>query len=408
MKIYLLLLSGLISILSCKNEKKVENNSSTSSVTNTQSAFVEPLAEGFHHLQGKIGNKYSVTLNFFVENNQITGTMYYDKVGKYIKLKGNISNNGHISIKGTAANNKISDIFEGQYSNDIFSGTWSSDVTDKTYPFKLAETNENYVLLDSLNYSYEDSLKINGQYAYFSRSVSGKLPKAYPIPEVDKKIDKELKDAIVYSSSVPIISDDSVIKIDKELKKFMNSIEKGNYNIIPQMFKQEAEKWKKQTLKIISPDDEYANGFTSDEGIKFSVIMDKNAILTMAVYNYGYEGGAHGLAFNSFGCYDLMTGDTLKYDDVFTGSKQQLIDKVIIPNLRKYCKKEYGEDMEDVLFDPDNIPFPDEFYISDEGIGFYYGEYSITAYVYGTQEFVIKYDELKDYLTEDFKKRMGL
>jgi len=381
MKKFALFLSALVLLFSCQKSENVENNSNSNTSNSTgNTEIIESFENGFYHLQGKLNNKYPMTMNIFVQDNKIVGSMYYDKAGKYIMLEGEIDNSGNVTIKGTAPNNKISDIFDGTFANKTFSGTWSSEVTDNTYQFSLKQTDKNYVLCDSVAYEYKDSIDLGERYAYFDGALDDEYPIAYPVPEAGKKI-------------------------DKEIRTLLDEINKTKENIIAK-----EKEWREFVMESIDYSEDIPSGMEDSYEIirSFRVTMDSHGILTVRKYKYDYEGGAHGYTTLEYHSYDLMTGNEYTYEDIFSISKKDLLKKVIIKKLIDYFKEEYGEQTENIGFSAENIGFPDAFYIDEKGIGIYYAEYSFGSYGYGYTEFIIEYKDLTNYLTENFKKKMKL
>lgn len=107
-------------------------------------------------------------------------------------------------------------------------------------------------------------------------------------------------------------------------------------------------------------------------------------------YSYYYE------------VYDLYSGKEITLEDLFI-NPDSVLKKVIIPELVKSFKNDYGEELtNDIALD--NIDLPDCFAIGADGICFVYNPESLQA-TKVPYEFTVSYAKLLPYFKASFRKR---
>ena len=95
---------------------------------------------GVHQLKGSI-DKYGVEMMITVEKDDITGLLHYDsqKKGVNLSLKGNINENGKMTIDEYAPSSENTGRFEGTFDGTTFKGTFSNFFSGKTFTFTLSK-----------------------------------------------------------------------------------------------------------------------------------------------------------------------------------------------------------------------------------------------------------------------------
>ena len=116
-------------------------------------------------------------------------------------------------------------------------------------------------------------------------------------------------------------------------------------------------------------------------------------------YDY-HSGAAHGIPYEIFRLYDRETGEELYLDDILASSEEEL--NVIVT--RKF-EERYGrykewegrleKISEKVGFLEDHHLKAGDYYLTDEGLVYYFGVYEVAGYAEGMPEVLIPYDELK-------------
>jgi hypothetical protein len=132
------------------------------------------------------------------------------------------------------------------------------------------------------------------------------------------------------------------------------------------------------------------------------VIYNHNDLLSYAVSNERYTGGAHGSHSYRNHIIDLKTGIAMEEADFFVEGYQDALAEILV---KKIAEKNKAEKTEDLLnmgyFSLDEIYPNGNFSIGDEGITYYFNEYEIAAFVVGITDVFIPYGELRHLLRAD-------
>jgi hypothetical protein len=334
---------------------------------------------GFYHFKGKIKNKYSISLDLNFNSNDISGTMYYDKIGKYIKIKGKCYKKDSVFMQGYINDTTVSDVFRGKFYSHKIRGLWYNAKKTVKYNFFLQNTDENCVLVHNFSFDTDDSVKYGNDYAHFTYKVDLNYPAAFPFAQKDKKIIEEIY---------------GIKEISELHKKIRDTI-----NLLEHNWKADLYENLQDSLPVFAASYDY-----SDES---SIIFNQNCLFSYEENYYQYTGGAHGLTGIFFCNFDLKTGKELAFYDIFTCDSNMFLHKFIVPNLKKYTLENCEDSLKNLMI-WDSVPFPDYWYISDTSINFFYNEYSVLPYVCGTQDIAISYKKLKPYLKKWFIKRLDL
>ncbi len=132
------------------------------------------------------------------------------------------------------------------------------------------------------------------------------------------------------------------------------------------------------------------------------ILFQNQSILSYAVENSIYEGGAHG----SFGVVntnvDLNELVTITEEDLFIPGYYNPLTEKIVNNLMK----DYDVEVADSLlmrgfFTIEDIVPNNNFWLNEIGINYSYNQYEIAPYFMGVIEVSIPYSELKDIIIPD-------
>ena len=113
----------------------------------------------------------------------------------------------------------------------------------------------------------------------------------------------------------------------------------------------------------------------------------------------GYEdsGGAHGTPFRDYFIFDRETGARLTLSDIVENPVEEL-QGIVSRAFRELAEKtnfafEAPEDLEHTI--ADDVSYDSKFYLTPEGVVFYYTPYEIAPYAEGFPEVTIPFGELK-------------
>lgn len=129
--------------------------------------------------------------------------------------------------------------------------------------------------------------------------------------------------------------------------------------------------------------------------IKSSVQLYEKSLLVYKIYYDEFTGGAHGVYMTTFLNMDLTTMHPLRLDDLFVEDYKTALTDLIWNQLMADNKVTTREALEDIGYGSTGEITPVEnFYLSHEGITFYYNIYDITPYVMGPVQVTIPFDML--------------
>ena len=118
-------------------------------------------------------------------------------------------------------------------------------------------------------------------------------------------------------------------------------------------------------------------------------------------YDY-HSGAAHGIPYKIFRLYDRETGEELYLDDIMASSEEELNAIVTRKFEERYKKDEIPEGNFGFRYISRNAGFMEDhhlkagdYYLTDEGLVYYFGAYEVASYAEGMPEVLIPYDELK-------------
>ena len=125
----------------------------------------------------------------------------------------------------------------------------------------------------------------------------------------------------------------------------------------------------------------------------------------LLVYRYRYEeftGGAHGIYMTTFLNMDLRTLTPLRLDDLFVSDYEEPLTDLLWNQLMADNKVATRQELEDMGYATTGELAPTEnFYLSKEGITFYYNVYDIAPYVMGPVQITLPYEMVQHLLSDD-------
>ncbi len=341
----------------------------------------------YYHYKGKINNKYPITMDIFFTPENVSGSYYYDKIGKRIRLYGDVDKNGFFELTESNSDYNTTGYFEGKLNDDnSISGKWLNKDKTKSMPFFAKENYVNSAGIKYYNYNTISYVEPNDEDSYYCEI---KLNYAYPVTTPIRSACKPIqKDYLDYNSG--------------KIKYYTNSEldYTGKFNNIEDFINKYA--------KIIDTHFEcskYENNYDYNYFTSFydeiEVWYNDKNILVLESNIFEYTGGAHGLGSTDFLIYDLENGKYLGYDDIFLEGKEEAIYELL--------EKKVNEKSEN----DDNF-YVSELYITENialdgnSIYFSYDPYEIAPYSVGYIKLAITYKELSQYLTPKFKAKMNI
>ncbi len=110
-----------------KEEKPTKGTSTGTSSTISKS-------HNTYTLKGKIDGKYAVTMTISIKGSEVSGTYYYDKYKRPMKIDGELSSNGRM-ILTEYEDQKSTGEYDGSFDGKVFKGSFVSYNNYKELPF---------------------------------------------------------------------------------------------------------------------------------------------------------------------------------------------------------------------------------------------------------------------------------
>lgn len=153
-----------------------------------------------------------------------------------------------------------------------------------------------------------------------------------------------------------------------------------------------------------SADDGTAVGswYSYYKSIESEVQLYEKDLLVYKIYYTEYTGGAHGTYGTTYMNFDLKNLHKLELDDIFTGDYAEALTDLLWNQLIMEHKVTGREDLEDMGYGITGELAPTEnFYLSKEGITFFYNIYEFTPYVMGETKITLPYEVISHLLSSN-------
>ncbi len=136
-------------------------------------------------------------------------------------------------------------------------------------------------------------------------------------------------------------------------------------------------------------------------------------VAVFRIYSYSYsEGAAHGVYANTYLNYDLAQGNVVTFADLFGITHDDAILAAIADHLDEAGVERFDfNDADDDAADASSarrLPLPTTFCITDTGVDFMYGIYTIAPYAAGEPRVSFNAYELADWLTPAGRRLLGV
>ncbi len=161
-------------------------------------------------------------------------------------------------------------------------------------------------------------------------------------------------------------------------------------------------KWREEELAACSEDDiipyTLSYSYSSYPSEVFYFDGDRFSFLQM---DYDYTGGAHGMPYWEGYTFDLHTGQRLLLSDLIENSEEEL-KEIVVRYFDDYLSQAPERFWEDALkIVEESTSLSSRFYLTEEGITFYFEPYALASYADGFQEVTIPYGEFKMKITSN-------
>jgi hypothetical protein len=322
--------------------------------------------------KGSIGSTLGLQMKLAREDDKLTGSYFYQKVGTKIDVRGNVDQDGNLTLEEFDAGGKQTGVFKGVWKQDTdgaieISGNWNKPNSDKKTAFTL----------------HEQPIEFTTAAEIISRQLK----------EKNKKLNYEVDAQYPQLTGV----------VDPNYDKF-------NQNIRSLITRKVSEFKKEMTPSADEPPPDPANETStespgSDITIGYEVALAKDDLIAVEFTVSSYSAGAaHPNSYTEVVNFDLKNGKALKLADLFQPNSKYL------PTLSGYCiqelKKQQGtagvldDDWVQKGAAPELTNY-DNWTISKKGLGVTFDPYQVGPYAAGPQHVLVPYSALKNIIKPD-------
>jgi hypothetical protein len=268
--------------------------------------------------------------------------------------------------------------FQGACSGGVLKGTWTSADGKKQLPFEAAE-------------SYTDGTMAFG--VIYMKEKAPLLEKSKSSPMSDLEL------------SLLIPADFEVPGVVDSVKSYIFQNFFGNAGSSLDPARQCAilrdtyfNNYRASNIDI------YMEGMESFNWSKIKetrILHNEHYILSLEYHDYGYTGGAHGLSVSRFQVVDLRSGRLLSLDEIFRPDYRNDLRDIINSEARKAYGLDSRQGLTEAGFFSDFIDPSENFYMTKDGIGFFYNQYEVAPYAMGPVSIFVSYSSLKRILAPE-------
>jgi hypothetical protein len=338
------------------------------------------------HLTGSISNEYPIEMNLVRINDTIYGDYLFvqpgripfggENTGKGIPVYGRMGRDNGFTLK--ELDTPRGNLFKGKFvSSQVLSGTFENAEGGKPLPF---EVREKYP---------EGSIAMDVYY----RKASMPLVKKPGSPVAALQLGMLLPG----ESANPLISDTLIrLMLEKFTVKQVRIAQPEK--LLDGMRQVYFENYLSTNEGIYNA--AMASGFNW-QSLKFlHILMNSSYILSFYIDHYAFTGGAHGIQTRQFTVVNLWTGKEVELKNIFKENTEAQLSSILSDKIHGIYHIPTTQSLKDAGFYNDTVRPAENFYITHEGIGFYYNQYDIAPYASGCIDVFIPFRELKALLVE--------
>lgn len=343
--------------------------------------FITPL-NFYGHYTGTLDTNMNITFDLLSQNGKIEGYYYYSfpvpgennkfQFGKTLSIEGTVEGD-RFSIHEVI--NPLSK-FEGYFTtNNTLKGKWVRHEYQKDITFNLTMVTEGTSLhLDAITFSRECLVEGGDKSKPSTPRARIEAMMLYPGKRTSQTLKYTLDTVITSFISDTNLAIKSPAKLfDQIAENFFNSY----LNIT-------------RGIELI----ERYSIFNWEKKFSMQVLYNDNSILSLRLSKYAYTGGAHGISIQENHVFDLRSSQIITLNDLFTPDFGSRLNEILENKLRRINGIKKKEGLKEAGFLVDSIEYNNNFYINNDGVGFYYNVYEIAPYTFGATDFNINWREI--------------
>jgi len=338
----------------------------------------------YMHLAGTINKEYLAEMNLVKINDTLYGDYFFTQAGKLpagmkdkdkvIPVSGRMTSTDAFLLKETGTGTGSS--FSGKFLNgQSLSGTFLNASGSQQMPFDFSERYP------------EGSVPMNAYYEKASMPLVRK-PKGpaaniqlgilLPSESANPLIFDSIRELLLMKfSGKPLRISDPVRVMDGIKQVYFDNYLASNEGIYTE---------------------EMSATFNWQSMIFMHVLMNSAHLLTLYTDHYAFTGGAHGLQTRQYTVFSLWSGKEVVFKYLFGENNTSALSEIITRKIRGMKGIGDMQSLKDAGFFTDEIQPSDNFYVTRDGIGFYYNQYDIASYAMGPVDVFIPFAELNKVL----------
>lgn len=311
---------------------------------------------------GNIADK-RVQITLTREGKNLSGTYFYEKIGKDLELKGTIDAQGNFKLEERAAGKTKTGELQGKWTESengraLLEGEWINPRNGKKLMF----------------FADEQMIDFAGGEKLITKNIN----------ETNSAKRFEI------SAGYPQIAG-----VDASAAGKFNELAKRHVT-------EQVDEFRKAMMEVTAEDLKYLpKGVNYSLDIRYDVMLANDRIISVNFGRSEYTGGAHPNHYSSTLNFDLKSGQEVKLEDLFKSGSNYL--KAISDYSIKDLKKRASDMTDDEWLAEGAGPKADNFSswnLTKKGVLITFDPYQVAAYAAGPQEVLIPYSVIKEMLSD--------
>ncbi len=329
-------------------------------------------------LHGNINSNTMISMNLVRSGDTLYGNYFYyyyeqnitgDKKyqGKIIPLDGTMANPTEFILHEYSGDESY---FDGIFiSNTEAEGIWHNTRAGKTLEFNLKEKYPAGSVKFDVHYLNASTYLINNQPQPFAEITLLLLsPVDFPDTEIQDSLNMLINDEF-FGNYYPDLIPDSLLK-RKEAEYFRHYTDANS-----ELY-------------------EGGQSFNWEKIKMMNVVFNQDYVCTIEFNDYAFTGGAHGLSVKKYMVVDMINGESVILEELFASDVHDLLVKLINDKIYELYNIPAAQKLTEAGFFYETIEPTSNFYLTKDGIGFYYNNYEIASYATGHTNIFITFDEI--------------
>lgn len=241
-----------------------------------------------------------------------------------------------------------------------------------------------------------DSISLHEQAYLFGDTAKPACDFTLSLEYITQGNDAKLKDSVnSYLLSIALGSNYQNMKPIEAADAYKQKYVKNYLNDLEPIYLEEEKECK-------ANNEEIGSWYNYYKGVKaYTQFYNKQLLVYRVDYNE-YTGGAHGIYTSTFLNLDLRTLTPIHLDDLFVNDYKEALTDLLWNQLMADNQVATREELEEMGYASTGELEPtDNFYLSKEGITFYYNVYEITPYAMGAVAISLPYEAFQHLVSDN-------